>query len=142
MMTRESIDQLKDAKKKVKLVEKMTSVLKDSLKTEITDLNDSTLKEIDSLLNVFTEVKEVKGIVRDPAKYSGIIRTPGRYLRSAWGIPGENALNTIKTAQTKAQDLIDGVNNFVAEDWEAYTERINAIDFEWFEKMEKVEIKE
>lgn len=138
--TKQSIDQVKKAKKKINLVGKMASVLNDSLKAEIDDLNLATKKGIDSLLNIFTEVEEVKGIVRDPAKYSGIIRTPSRYLGSAWGIPGENARNTVSIAEAKAQDLITAINAFMAEDWKAYMDRINAINFEWFDEVEKVEI--
>ncbi len=138
--TADALDQLKAAKKEVELVEKMSSVLKDSLKTEITDLNDETKKEIDSLFNLYTEVKEVKGIVRDPAKFSSIIGTPGRYLRSSWGAPGENAMNTVRTATAKAQELIDGVNTFTSGNWKAYADRIKEVQFELFEDREEVKI--
>ncbi len=138
--TKKSIDQLKDAKKKVKLIGDMTAVLTDSVKVEVEALNDKMIEEIDSIINVFTEVEEVKGIVRDPAKYSSIIRTPSRYLYSAWGVPGENAENTVIIAREKAQDLINGTNSFFSDTWSDYMGKINAIDFSWFEEMEKVEI--
>ncbi|GLR16613.1 hypothetical protein GCM10007940_12280 [Portibacter lacus] len=140
--TKESIDQLVAAKKKVKLIGEMTSVLEDSLKSEIKDLNEATIDEIDSLLNIYTEVEEVKGIVRDPAKLSGIIGTPRRYLGSTWGIPGENAQNTVKVAKDNAQMLIDAINEFNQGSWKEYMERINEIKFEWFDETEEVRIKE
>jgi len=138
--TKKAMDQLTSAKKKVKQVGGITDVLADSLKTELEDLNKETIQQIDSILNLFTEVKEVKGIVRDPAKYSGIIRTPNRYLYSSWGVPGENAENTIKIARGKAEDFINRTNSFISEEWESYKDRINAVNFEWFEETEKVEI--
>ena len=136
----EALDQLKKAKKKIELVNKMAVVLEDSLKTEVVDLGDETEKGIDSLMNIFAETKDVKGIVRDPAKLSGIMRTPSRYIGSAWGKPGQNAEHTIATATEKATAYIAGINEFMAHEWKAYTDRIEAVDFELFEKMKEIKI--
>ncbi len=135
-----ALDQLKDAKGKIDLVEKMSSVLKDSLLAEIKELNKNTKKHIDSLMNLYTEIEEVKGIVRDPAKLNSILRTPGNYIESSWGIPGENAKNAVNTATIESQKVIDGINSFIEQDWKTYTEKINSIKFELFEKLEPVKI--
>jgi hypothetical protein len=136
----DALNQLKDAKKKVQLVGKMTEVLKDSLKTEIVDLNKTTIKEIDSLMNIFTDVGETKGIVRDPAKLSSIIRTPSRYLRSSWGVPGDNAMNTVKTSTRETEAAIEKINSYISNEWVKYMESINKVDFELFDEMKAVKI--
>lgn len=138
--TAEGLNQLKKAKKKIELVGKMSSVLEDSLKTEIVDLNDETEQTIDSLMNIFTETKEVKGIVRDPAKLSGILRAPSRYMGSSWGEPGGNAQNTVKTATRKAKEYVTAINQFIAEDWATYMERIKAVKFDLSEELEEVKM--
>ncbi len=136
-----AFNQLKAAKEKVNMVGKMAELLQDSTKTDLEDLNKATIKRIDSLMEIFTELEEPKGIKRDPGKLTNTIGSARRYLSSSWGVPGENAMNIVKTATRETQEVINGINEFFKGEWKDYIGKVKAIDFDLFGKeMEEVKI--
>lgn len=130
----EAFNQLKTAKEKVEMAGKMAELLPDSTKKELVELNKATIKVIDSLMNVYLEIEEPKGIKRDPGKLNNTLGSAGRYLSSSWGVPGDNAMAIVNIATEEAQKSIDNINSFINNEWSDYMNKVKAMEFDLFNK--------
>ncbi len=130
----DQFEKLKKAKKRVTIIEKLTETLpKDSTQTKIAELNKTTIKEIDELMNRFVDKQGLKGIQRNPNTLNRQMGMARRYLRSSYGKPTPNAQVAIDKAEAAMKDITGKVNSFFTENWTKYQSEVEAIQFNLFE---------
>lgn len=138
----QAFDQLKNAIKTVDLIDKVLVNAPDSTQKDVKKLNKDIRKSIDRLVELYMLPEDVKGIQSAQDKLQSIIGTANRYLSSSAGNPGENATIAADFAFQQLKATLDKVNAFVTDDWQAYVDKIKAIEFDLFNKVETVELKD
>lgn len=89
------------------------------------------------------DFSDKQGIIRTPVPDIGDrIRLAYSYTADSFDQPGETQKRLKKQAEDALKPAIESLNQFFAEDWKAYQERVNKLDLSLFESYEKIEIKE
>jgi photosystem II stability/assembly factor-like uncharacterized protein len=138
--TANAFDQLKEAKKSIKLVNDMMVNQEDTVKIEIKDLGKIQSEQIDSLMNLFMDPVGLKGIQRNPKTLNALTWRTRTYIYDSYGAPTENAKLIINKYNTLSDQLINGVNDYISGDWKKYQEKVEAIPKQIFKKLEPVRI--
>ena len=130
-----SYDKIKKSKATLKLIKNVLEVQQDTtsknLLKEIKTLNE----RIDSLDELFFNPEGLKGIQRNPNNLTSVIGAVRRYLGSSWGVPGENAMNTIRRAKSETEKVIDAVELFFADEWDPFQNKIKLMELDLFSGM-------
>ncbi len=138
--SKESFDQIKEAKKSLDLSKKIIEMQEDSLqkdlKKEMSDISSS----LDSLSNLFMDPTGLKGIQRNPNTLNARLRTARRYIGSAWEKPGQNAMRAAENAEIEAKETIEAVNEFIQGDYKNFQKTIKGLQVEIFKDMEPIKI--
>ncbi len=126
---------LQDVRKDVRMIESMLINVPDSTQTNIKDKSKALLKKVGELEKGFMEPEEVKGITSEInlGRYLG---TTGSYLNSSLGDPGTNARAMLSQTKIEVDKQVSAVNDFLAEDWPAYTTYVNAMNWPLFKKIQ------
>ncbi len=138
----EAFNQLKEAKKTIKLVNDQMVNAPDSTKTSIKKLGKSMQDSITTLQNLFTDQPDLKGIQRNPNTLNGHLFTASRYIRASDGAPNQMAQFAIKKAEKEATEVIAKVNTFFAKDWKDYRAEVEAAQSPLFKDYTPVELRE
>lgn len=137
-----AFEQLKKVRRNVALVEESFAYAPDSIKTMIKDKGKNVRKSLDSLEALFMLPEDSKGIQDDSETLNHALRRASSYLRSARGVPGQNALHALAQAKLETIDVVNKVNTFLDTEWENYKTSVSAWDVELFDTLEAVELKE
>ena len=125
-------DKLKTAKKRIGIIEKLAETLQDTTKKEIVTLNKEQTKKLDELMELFLDKPNLKGIQRNPNTLNRNLSTARQYLIRSYGKPSPNAQIAIDKATTKTREVVNTVNEYLENDWKAYQQKIEAIQFYLF----------
>jgi len=132
-----SFNQLKEAKKTIKLVESQMVNAPDSVQKQVKKMNKDLSTQLDSLMKLYTQPRGLKGIQRAPNNLNGKLFSAFRYVRGSAGAPKQNALNAVKNFENAMAEVLNGVNTFFAEDWTAYQKAIEDLQYSLFKEVEK-----
>jgi hypothetical protein len=132
-----SFDQLKDAKKTMKLVESQMVNAPDSVKKQVKKMNKDLTTQLDSLMKLYTQPRGLKGIQRNPTNLNGKLFSAFQYLRRSSGAPQQNAKNAVKNFENSLTEVLKGVNAFFEEDWAEYQKAVEGMQYSLFKEMEK-----
>lgn len=138
--TKESFDQLKDAKKSLDLSRKIIEMQEDTLQKDLKKQMKEISNSLDSLSNLFMDPEGLKGIQRNPNTLNNRLWTARRYLGSSWTIPGQNAMKAVTNAREEAEETIKAVNEFIQVDYLLFQETINGLRVKIFKEMQPVKI--
>ena len=138
--SKSSFDQLKEAKKTIKLSRELLVNQEDSLKQEMNSFADSLNTQIDSLMNLFSDPEGLKGIQRNPNTLSAMLWPTRGYMRGSLDGPSPNALLQLSKLEAKAEGIIDGVNNFMEGDYRNYESAFNELKINVFKNHDPVKI--
>ena len=138
--TKESFDQVKDAKQSLDLSKKIIEMQEDTLQKDLKKQMKEISSSLDSLSNLFMDPEGLKGIQRNPNTLNNRLWTARRYLRSSWAKPGQNAMKAVTNAREEAEETIKAVNEFIQGDYQLFQETINGLKVEIFKEMEPVKI--
>ncbi len=138
--SKESFDQIKDAKKSLDLSKKIIEMQEDTLQKDLNKEMGVISSRLDSLSNLFMDPEGLKGIQRNPNTLTTRLWTARRYIGSSWEKPGQNAMKAANNAKEDAQKTIGAVNDFIQGDYKAFQETIKGLKVEIFKKMEPVKI--
>ena len=133
-------NQLKQAKKTLKLVESQMVNAPDSVQKDIKKTHKKLTTEIDSLMKLYMQPQGLKGIQRAPNNLNGKIFSAFRYIRSLTGEPTPNSKAAYNNAVNATKVVLGGVNSFFENDWKAYQEQIEGIQFSLFKEMETIKL--
>jgi photosystem II stability/assembly factor-like uncharacterized protein len=136
---REAMDQLKEAKKTISLINKAMIHLPDSTQKEIRTDGKALQDSISNLIDLF-RAPEVKGIQRTSDKLISKLYTASSYIGNSEGEPNQMARYAIAAAEKDAQKVISKVNAFIEKDWKAYQEKVEKIQFPLFKDLKTVEM--
>jgi photosystem II stability/assembly factor-like uncharacterized protein len=136
----DAFNQLKQAKKTIKLVDDQMINAADSTKKEIKKLGKSMQDSITNLQNLFTDEPGLKGIQRNPNTLNGHLSTASRYIRASEGAPGQMARFAIAKAENEATEVITKVNKFFDGDWKDYRAKVEAAQRPLFKDFDPIEI--
>lgn len=134
---RESWDQIKKAKKTIKLIKGVVEIQQDTAKSEMLQQIKGLTKNLDSLENLYFNPQGLKGIQRNPNNLSSVLGGVRRYVNSSWGVPGDNAMNTIRRARVETDKVTSAVSAFFNEDWTSFQEKLSELQIDLFSEMEE-----
>jgi hypothetical protein len=112
----------------------------DSVKTAIAKQGKTMRDSISTLMKLFLEPKDVKGISRNPSVLGNMMFEPMQYLGSAPGKPTQNALYAVEAVRQKARPILEKVNQFFVKDWAKYQEAVEKARTNLSMKYEPVKI--
>lgn len=134
-------DNLKDAKKSIKLFEEIIGVQEDSIKKDYTKKTKTIKSEIDSLMNLYMLPPPEKTEYQDGSKtLTSQLRNARRFLSASDGAPNQNAQHAINKAENQAKEVLQGINLFFETTWSEYQEEIKALPLDIFKEFEPVKI--
>ncbi len=127
-----TFDKLKEAKKRIEIVDKLAETLADSLKVDLKKISKEQKEQIDDLMLLYMDKPDQKGIQRNPKTLSAMIRGARRYLASSYGKPTPNAQVAIDKAEAALADARTKIDAYFSEDWPAYQKEVEALTFYLF----------
>ncbi|MGB0864110.1 MAG: WD40/YVTN/BNR-like repeat-containing protein [Saprospiraceae bacterium] len=132
-----SFDQLKQAKKTIKLVESQLVNAPDSIQKEVKEMGETINIQLDSLMKLYMQPRGLKGIQRAPNNLTGKLYAGFNYLRRSAGAPSQNAQNAVNNFENAMKEVHKGVNVFFEKDWKNYQEAVEKLKYSLFEAVEK-----
>ena len=121
-------DNLKEAKKSMKLYEKIIEAQPDTVQKEYKKLNKSVVGQIDSLMNLYMLPEPEKTEYRDDSQtLLSKLFMGRRFLSTSLGAPTENGKHAIETAQEASKAVLNGINEFFVDDWSKYIQKIKSL---------------
>lgn len=125
-------NRIRDAKKSLSLIEKLTETLQDTTKDEMVKMNKKIGKRLGELEELFMEREGLKGIQRDAENVTAYLRGARRYLSSSYGSPNANALIAFEKAKTKVLQVEEEIGKFFDSEWQTYRSAIESMSFSLF----------
>ncbi len=136
---KKAFDNLKTAKKTIKLVDAQIVNAPDSTQKEIKNSGKAMKDSLDSLMALFTNPPNKKGIQRAPNTLNGKISAAMYHLGSSVGKPGGNAINAKKNAEAHTKEVLEKVNAFFETDWNDYKKKVESIQYSLFKEMKTID---
>lgn len=132
---------LKEAKKSLSLYKKIIDVQEDTIKEEYSKYHKDIGGDIDSLMNLYMMPESVKEQYEDSSHtLMSKIWDGRRFLGTSFGAPSANGQHAINTAKRESEKVLEGVNQFFAEDWKDYVSKIKELPLDIFKEFEAVKI--
>lgn len=136
----DSYNQIKEAKKSLKMAQKIIDMQEDTIKKEMSaELKDMN-GQLDSLSNLYMDPEGLKGIQRNPNTLMNRLWSARRYIDSSWSTPKGNAMKAANNAIEETTQTVSAVNAFMQADYKSFQEKVNNLKVEIFKEMEPVKI--
>jgi hypothetical protein len=132
-----SFNQLKDAKKTLKLVDDSMVNATDTLKKEVAKIGKDLAGKIDTLMLLYLDPEKQKGLNRDADHLNQKMNEALDAIGNADGAPDQPAQILIRQAEMAAAKTFEKVNAFFDKDWKAYREKVEAIKMSLFKPTER-----
>lgn len=134
-----AFNNLKEAKKSMKLYKEIIDVQPDSTKEEYSKMHKEISGDIDSLMNLYMLPEAKKTEYRDSSKtLMSQVRNARRFLATSLGAPSANGQNAVNKANREAKKVVEGINKFISEDWSEYVSKIKLLPMDIFKDIEEV----
>ncbi|NNF36624.1 MAG: hypothetical protein HKN68_21155 [Saprospiraceae bacterium] len=134
---RESWGKINKAKKTLKLIKGVLEVQQDTSKVDMLKHLKELTGDLDSLETLYFNPQGLKGIQRNPNNLSSVLGGVRRYVNSSWGVPGDNAMNTISRARIETEKVTSAVTSFFNEKWTPFQEKVREMKIDLFSVMEE-----
>ena len=132
---------LKEAKKSMKLYKQLIQVQEDTIKKEYMKLHKEIGSEIDSLMNLYMLPEADKPGYRDDSHTLNTkLRNARRFISTSTAAPTPNGRYAVDTAEREAGEVVKGVNAFFETDWMEYLEKMRYLKLDIFKEFESVEL--
>ena len=133
-----AFDQLKQAKKTIKLVDDQMINAPDSVKTDIANQGKAMQDSISQLMKTFLPPQDQKGIHRNPNTLNSHLYRAVSYINSSDGPPNQMAQIAIERAKKETEKALNAVNQFFERDWSAYKKNAEAAQHSLFKPFEPI----
>ena len=140
-MATKGFDQLQEARKNIKRVNEALSAAPDSTQKEVKAMGKELIKSIEQLEKIYMQPDGLKGIQRVYDNLNATLRGTSGYLRALEGAPNQAANRMMNTARMETEDAVEAINEFLENDFKAYQEKVEAIQFSLFKPLESVKMK-
>ncbi len=134
-------NQLKEARKTIKLVDQQMVNVADSTKKEISELGSALQDSIKAIFEIYTLPEDSKGIDSVTPTLNRKLYRANSYLYDATGQPGKNAQDAVDIAQRGVGEVLEKINAFFANDWVEYQKAVEAVEKPLFKEYEAIELK-
>ena len=136
----DAMNQLKDAKKTIDLVNDGIWLLPDSTQKDIKEAGKEMLDSIKVLQKLYALPPGTKGIQRVVDGLNSSLYTANGYIYASKGAPSQNARHALAAARKDASEVLTRINNFIANDWAEYQKKVETANFSLFKKFEPVKM--
>ena len=137
----QAFDNLKAAKKSMKLHKEIIAVQDDTIKKEHMKLHKEIGGQLDSLMNLYLLPEAKKVEYRDDSHtLMSKVWTARRFLGTSTAGPTPNGQYAVDKAEKQAGEVIEGINTFFDSDWKSYLEKIRALKLDIFKEFDRVEL--
>lgn len=134
-------DNLKAAKKSMKLYKEIIDVQVDSTKMEYTKLHKAIKNQIDSLMNLYMLPEAKKVEYRDDSHtLMSKVYNGRRFVHTSAGAPTPNGQHAIDKALIASDVVIKAVNVFFDGDWKLYVTKIKKLPMDIFKEFDAIDI--
>ena len=134
-----AFNNLKSAKKSMKLYNEIIDVQPDSTKEEHSKLHKAIASEIDSLMNLYMLPEAKKPEYRDNSHtLMSKIWNGRRFLGTSAGAPTPNGEHAINKATRAAEEVVTGINAFFEGNWTEYVDKIKALPVDIFKEYDPI----
>ncbi len=140
--TTTGFEQLKSAKKTIKLVNSQMVHAPDSTKKNIKKLGAAMQDSIKQLMKLYTLPQKRKGIQRSSENLTSYIWGAYSYIRASDGKPNQMAEFATKKMKKEAAVVIGKVNDFFEKDWKEYQEEVEAVRAPLFKEVKEITLEE
>ena len=118
--------QLHGMENSISAIERLLKLESDSIKTEYDSIIKNLKVEIDSLQEIYTPQKEMKGINHTGNTLNNKLYTGSRYLSNSWGEPGANAKAAVKVATEEVNEVVKAIEEFINTQWKTFETKVNS----------------
>jgi photosystem II stability/assembly factor-like uncharacterized protein len=136
----QGFDQLKEARKSVRMVNDALANAPDSVKQEVTKMGKALLDSIAVVEKLYMMPEGLKGIQRSSDDLSALLRGATQYLNASDGAPNPNAQNMLNLAKQRTAETLERVNAFFEQDFAAYRKKVEGLSFSFFKPFEAVKM--
>lgn len=136
----QSFDQLKEARKSVRMVNDALANAPDSVKQELTKMGKALLDSIAAVEKLYMMPDGLKGIQRSSDDLSALLRSATQYLNASDGAPNPNTQNILNQAKQRTAETLDRVNAFFEKDFAAYRQKVEGLSFSFFKSFEALKM--
>jgi len=137
----DAVKVLRDAKSIIEVNESLVKNDPREDKEELTEMNKSTKKSIDDLMDmIFGKRDERQGITSDPT-----ITVMERLFRPMWYLnndldgPGATEENLFRLAEEAVDDAVSQINSFIENDWAEYKSAMEDADLTPFKDIDTID---
>ncbi len=131
-------ERLQEARKTVDRVEGALVNLPDSTRKKMTDLGKTLKDTLASLEKLYTQPEGLKGIQRSQTNLQAVLFGASRYVNDIEGSPSQMVRLTVDKARHETRTVLDKVNAFLAGDYAAYRQKVEALQYSLFKTLEPV----
>ena len=135
-----AFNQLKEAKKTIKLVNDQMVNAPDSTKKEIKKLGKAMQDSIIQLQNLFTDQPDLKGIQRNPNTLNNYLYNTSGYIDASDGAPNQMARFSTKKTKLEAAKVLQAVNQFFEKDWKDYQTEVETMKHSLFKSYSPIRL--
>ncbi len=128
-----STDRLNESKETIDLIlEKLKTQEKSDVNKNLKQLADSTKTKITGLIAKINPPEDIQGFSDDPKLVSERLATARRYLQDTIYPVTETQRSILADTEKNIRPVMDQVNKFFREDWEAFKKAVNDAQFSLF----------
>ncbi len=135
-----AFEQLKLAKKTIKLVDNQMVNASDTLKKDIAKQGKTMQDSITKLMAIFLPPQDQKGIVRNNNTLNTHLYRAGSYIGNSDGPPSQMAQIATEKAKKETEKALDAVNQFFEKDWSLYQKNAEAAKHSIFKFFEPIKL--
>ncbi len=135
-----AFEQLKQAKKTIKLVDDQMVNAQDTLKKDIAKQGKAMQDSIKTLMEIFLPPQKQKGIVRNNNSLSTYLYRASSYIGNSDGPPSQMAQIATEKAKKETTKALDAVNSFFEKDWSQYQKNAEAAKHSVFKSFEPIKL--
>lgn len=133
-------EQLQDARKSIHIVDAALANTPDSLKQEVVKLGKALQDSIAALEKLYMMPEGLKGIQRSDTDLEAVLRGAAQYFNGLDGAPNPNTQLLLNQAKRRTTEVLTKVNAFFTRDFEAYRQKVQAIQPAFFKPWEAVRL--
>lgn len=132
--------QLQEVRKTLKRVATAIETLEEDNQKETKDQIKALTQAVEKLEMLYMMPDGLKGIQRSSDNLQSTLYSASRYIAAADGAPNQAAQRAIAKAQQQTQTVLERINTFMLEDFKAFQEHIETLDFSLFKSFEPIQL--
>ncbi len=131
-------DRIRDMENTIKTVNEALANADKDAKKEIMDMGKALQDSLSAMEDYMFGKENIKGIKRSDETLRNYLFGMYRYIGASDGAPNQAGQRAIRFAEEKLSAMLEHLNNFTMEDFAAYQEKVEAMEFSLFPEMKPI----